>query len=80
MKMKDKLVKFHHKGSYYRVKKFFIAVVAVFSLGSMIAIPTYIFVNSSMQKTTKADDNVVVDQDFSNEEAKEEFLQFEENN
>lgn len=47
MKMKDKLVKFHHKGHYYRARKFLIAVVAVFSLGSMIAIPTYIISNST---------------------------------
>ena len=40
--MKDKLVKFHHKGMYYRFRKLGICFLAVVSLGTIVAVPTYI--------------------------------------
>ena len=42
MVMKDKLVKNHHYGIYYKVRNFFIAFAAVGCLGLAIAVPTYI--------------------------------------
>ena len=42
MVMKDKLVKFNHKGAYYRMRKLGIVFLAVISLGTIVAVPTYI--------------------------------------
>ena len=42
MVMKDKLVKFHHKGMYYRFRKLGIVFLAVISIGTIVAVPTYI--------------------------------------
>ena len=42
MVMKDKLVKFHHKGMYYRLRKLGIVFLAVISIGTIVAVPTYI--------------------------------------
>ena len=40
--MKDKLVKFHHKGMYYRFRKLGIVFLALISIGTIVAVPTYI--------------------------------------
>ena len=40
--MKDKLVKFNHKGMYYRFRKLGIVFLAVISIGTIVAVPTYI--------------------------------------
>ena len=42
MVMKDKLVKFNHKGMYYRFRKLGIVLLAVISVGTIVAVPTYI--------------------------------------
>ena len=42
MVMKDKLVKFHHKGIYYKFRKLGFVLLAVISLGTIVAVPTYI--------------------------------------
>ena len=42
MVMKDKLVKFNHKGMYYRFRKLGIALLALISIGTVVAVPTYI--------------------------------------
>ena len=42
MVMKDKLVKFNHKGMYYRFRKLGIVFLAVISIGTIVAVPTYI--------------------------------------
>ena len=42
MVMKDKLVKFNHKGIYYRFRKLGIVFLAVISIGTIVAVPTYI--------------------------------------
>ena len=42
MVMKDKLVKFNHKGMYYRFRKLGIVLLAVISIGTVVAVPTYI--------------------------------------
>ena len=42
MVMKDKLVKFHHKGLYYRFRKLGIVFLAFISIGAVVAVPTYI--------------------------------------
>ena len=41
MVMKDKLVKFNHKGMYYRFRKLGIVFLAVISIGTIVAVPTY---------------------------------------
>ena len=40
--MKDKLVKFHHKGMYYRFRKLGFTLLAAVSIGTIVAVPTYI--------------------------------------
>ena len=42
MVMKDKLVKFNHKGLYYRFRKLGIVFLAFISIGTIVAVPTYI--------------------------------------
>ena len=42
MVMKDKLVKFNHKGMYYRFRKLGVVLLAVISIGTIVAVPTYI--------------------------------------
>ena len=42
MAMKDKLVKFNHKGMYYRFRKLGIVFLALISIGTVVAVPTYI--------------------------------------
>ena len=42
MIMKDKLVKFHHTGMYYHFRKLGFVLLAVISLGTIVAVPTYI--------------------------------------
>ena len=42
MVMKDKLVKFNHKGMYYRFRKLGIVFLALISIGTIVAVPTYI--------------------------------------
>ena len=42
MVMKDKLVKFNHKGMYYRFRKLGIVLIALISIGTVVAVPTYI--------------------------------------
>ena len=42
MVMKDKLVKFNHKGAYYRFRKLGIVFLVLISVGTIVAVPTYI--------------------------------------
>ena len=42
MVMKDKLVKFNHKGMYYKFRKLGIVFLSVISIGTIVAVPTYI--------------------------------------
>ena len=42
MVMKDKLVKFNHKGMYYRFRKLGFIFLAAISIGTIVAVPTYI--------------------------------------
>ena len=42
MVMKDKLVKLNHKGMYYRFRKLGIVFLALISIGTIVAVPTYI--------------------------------------
>ena len=42
MVMKDKLVKFNHKGMYYKFRKLGIVLLACISIGTIVAVPTYI--------------------------------------
>ena len=42
MVMKDKLVKFNHKGMYYKFRELGIVLLACISVGTIVAVPTYI--------------------------------------
>lgn len=49
-KMKDKLEKTNHKGSYYTMKKVSVGLLVLASLTFVIAIPTYIYQISKRSK------------------------------
>ena len=42
MVLKDKLVKTHHKGIYYKTRKFVIGIICGFTFCAAIVVPTYI--------------------------------------
>ena len=56
MVMKDKLVKFHHKGMYYRFRKLGIVFLAVISLGTVVAVPTYITFREITNQAQRAEE------------------------
>ena len=56
MVMKDKLVKFHHKGMYYRFRKLGIVFLAVISLGTIVAVPTYITFREITNQAQRAEE------------------------
>ena len=57
MVMKDKLVKFNHKGAYYRMRKLGIVFLALISIGTIVAVPTYItFREMSNQQAQHAEE------------------------
>ena len=62
MVMKDKLVKFNHKGMYYRFRKLGIVLLAVISIGTIIAVPTYITfreMNNQVQHAEEEQDSLL---------------------
>ena len=57
MVMKDKLVKFNHKGMYYQFRKLGFIFLAVISIGTIVAVPTYItFREMSNQQAQHAEE------------------------
>ena len=56
MLMKDKLVKFHHKGTYYRLRKVGFAFLALISIGTIVAVPTYITMRESFNQAQHAEE------------------------
>lgn len=52
MVMKDKLVKNHHKGIYYRVRKMTLSILAGFTFAAAIIVPTYITASLKRNTTT----------------------------
>ena len=62
MVMKDKLVKFNHKGMYYRFRKLGIVLLAVISIGTIVAVPTYITfreMNNQVQHAEEEQDSLL---------------------
>ena len=55
MVMKDKLVKFNHKGMYYRFRKLGIVFLALISIGTIVAVPTYITLREITAQAQKAE-------------------------
>ena len=56
MVMKDKLVKFNHKGVYYRFRKLGIVLLALISIGTIVAVPTYITFREINQQAQYAEE------------------------
>ena len=68
MIMKDKLVKFNHKGMYYRFRKLGIVFLAVISIGTIVAVPTYITfreMNNQAQHAEEEQDDLLEDNETS---------------
>ena len=63
--MKDKLVKFNHKGMYYRFRKFGIVLLAVISIGTIVAVPTYITFRemSNQEQHAEEDQDSLLEED-----------------
>ena len=60
--MKDKLVKFNHKGMYYRFRRLGIVFLAVISIGTIVAVPTYITfreINNQAQHAEEEQDSLL---------------------
>ena len=70
MVMKDKLVKTNHTSTYYLAKKISIALLAVFTLAFIIAVPTYIASQSNKKSTALAEEEKteVIEENNSGEE------------
>ena len=56
MVMKDKLVKFNHKGMYYRMRKLGIVFLALISIGTIVAVPTYITFREMSEQAQHAEE------------------------
>ena len=66
MVMKDKLVKFNHKGMYYRFRKLGIVLLAVISIGTIVAVPTYITfreINNQAQHAEEEQQDSLLEED-----------------
>ena len=55
--MKDKLVKHNHRFVYFVMRKIAIVAIVVIGVGGVIAIPTYISLNSAPLTSGKAEEN-----------------------
>lgn len=67
MVMKDKLVKTHHKGLYYKTRKVVIGVLCGFTFAAAIVVPTYI-----LSVVNKNDTAGLAEEDTRSSEATEE--------
>ena len=56
MVMKDKLVKFNHKGMYYRLRKIGFIFLAVVTVGTIVAVPTYITMRETINQAQHAEE------------------------
>ena len=68
MVMKDKLVKFNHKGMYYKFRKLGIVLLAFISVGTIVAVPTYITfreMNNQAQHAEEEQDDLLEDNETS---------------
>lgn len=74
MVMKDKLVKNHHKGMYYRMRKATLILLASFTFAAAIVVPTYISSISHKKSATgfAAEINSNSEETKSIEDSKEE--------
>lgn len=64
--MKDKLVKYNHKGGYYRLRKFFLASLLLASISTAVVVPTYVSVSAkedaeAQQQNSSSSDQTVED-------------------
>ena len=75
MVMKDKLVKTHHKGPYYTMKKISIGLLALASVTFIIAIPTYIMQSNNSGKKINAEETTSEKTETNSEE---EVIEYEE--
>ena len=71
MVMKDKLVKNHHKGIYYRTRQILVGSAVAIGVGAMVAVPTYITINQNEQLRVKAQEVEVVEDNENNEQNEE---------
>ena len=70
--MKDKLHKNNHRGIYYKVKAIFFVFVVFASAMAIAVIPTYIVLKDSAEQSTKAEPEVVEEEEKGQSEESEE--------
>lgn len=71
MAMKDKLIKNHHKGIYYRMKNLGITTAVVLGVGFVVAVPTYNAIKASEDLKVQAQNEEVPEENEKEESEKE---------
>ena len=61
MVMKDKLIKNHHKGSYYRARQFGIGFGVACALAAIVAVQTFISMDSAQVQKLNAQEETETD-------------------
>ena len=68
--MKDKLVKFHHKAPYYRLRKFFLSIVLCASCFMVVSVPAYVSKSAHAKEDINQTTSLVWDKDLIVDEVK----------
>ena len=68
MEMKDKLIKNHHKGIYYKTRQVFVGSIIAAAGFAVVAVPTYITMNSNAATLAQTQDNDDEDENKNKEE------------
>lgn len=70
--MKDKLIKNHHKGRYYRIRNILLGAVMFVSLSTMLVVPTYIGIKEYHNSMAASEQETVAEEPIEIEEEVEE--------
>ena len=68
MEMKDKLVKNHHKGIYYKTRQVFVGSIIAAAGFAVVAVPTYITMSSNAATLAQSSNNDEDEEDKNKEE------------
>ena len=77
MVMKDKLVKTHHKGGYYLVKKVSVVLFILACFSFAVAVPTYIIQNSKTRKQRGLAEENTISESVNEEESESSSEEYE---
>jgi len=77
MVMKDKLVKTNHKANYYLMRNLSLILLAIASVGFVIAVPTYIASSAKKRATAIAEENVEEKLEEEDKEGEQDYEQYD---